>query len=91
MGYILGLVAKRGEGNIVPYNTAKRVIEDSEADTVADFEDYHPMTVTGGKKFAETNPKTKEPFCHEILPGEVQKRKNKIFWMAHVIYIKQAI
>ena len=77
MGYILGLVAKRGEGNIVPYNTAKRVIEDSEADTVADFEDHHPMTVTGGKKFAETNPKTKEPFCQEILPGEVQKRKNK--------------
>ena len=78
MGYILSLVANKGEGNIVPYNTAKRVIEDSEADTVADFEDHHPMSaVSGGKKFAESNPKTKEPYCHEIPHEEVLKRKNK--------------
>lgn len=78
MGYILSLVANKGEGNIVPYNTVKRVIEDSEADTVADFEDHHPMSAaSGGKKYAESNPKTKEPYCHEIPHDEVLKRKNK--------------
>lgn len=79
MGYILSIVAKKGEGNIVPYSTVKRVIEDSEADTVADFEDHHPLFVSGGKKYAETNPKTKEPYYHEIPHNEVLKRKNKSF------------
>lgn len=79
MGYILSLVAKKGEGNIVPYSTAKRVIEDSEADTVADFEDHLPMTIVSGKKFAENNPKTKEPFYHEIPQDEIQKRKDRSF------------
>lgn len=79
MGYILSLVAKKGEGNIVPYSTAKRVIEDSEADTVADFEDHQPMTIVSGRKFAENNPKTKEPFYHEIPQDEIQKRKDKSF------------
>lgn len=77
MGYILSLVAKKGEGNVVPYNTAKRVIEDSEADTVADFEDHHTLASLSGKKFAENNPKTSEPFCHKIPPTDIQKRKNK--------------
>lgn len=79
MGYILNLVANKGEGNIVPYNTVKRVIDDSEADTVADFEDHSPMSMATGKKFAETNPKIQEPFCHQIPEEEVFRRKNKSF------------
>ena len=79
MGYILNLVANKGDGNIVPYNTAKRVIEDSEADTIADFEDHQPLTKAGSKKYAETNPNTQAPFCHVIPQEEVLKRKNKSF------------
>ncbi len=79
MGYILNLVAKKGEGNIVPYNTAKRVIDDSEADTVADFEDHHTMSTSSSKKFAETAPKTKEPYCHVIPQEAIQERKNRSF------------
>lgn len=77
MGFVLKLVANKGEGNIVPYNTEKRVIDDSEADIVADFEDHSPTSVAVGKKFAESNPKVQEPFCHQISPEEVLKRKNK--------------
>ena len=79
MGYILNLVANKGEGNIVAYNTTKRVIEDSEADTVADFEDHTPLSIAGGNKFAEDNPNTKDPFCYEIPQDEIIKRKNKSF------------
>ena len=80
MGYVLNLVAKKGEGNIVPFNTAKRVVDDSEADTVADFEDHHIMaSAVSGKKYAETNPCTTGLLCHQIPLTEVQKRKNKSF------------
>lgn len=79
MGYILGLVAKKGEGNIVPYNTLKRVIDDTEADIVADFEDHSPLAIAGGAKYAETNPKTKEQLYHVIPNEEISKRKNKSF------------
>lgn len=79
MGYILGLVAKKGEGNIVPYNTLKRVIDDTEADIVADFEDHSPMAIAGGAKYAETNPKTKDQLYHVIPNEEISKRKNKSF------------
>lgn len=79
MGYILGLVAKKGEGNIVPYNTTKRLIDESEADIVADFEDHHNGTTSASKKFAETQPnKTQKPY-HQIKKEEVDNRKNESF------------
>jgi len=37
------------------------------------------MTIVSGKKFAENNPKTKEPFYHEIPQDEIQKRKDRSF------------
>ena len=49
------------------YVEAKRVVDDSEADTVADFEDHHIMaSAVSGKKYAETNPCTTGLLCHQI-------------------------
>lgn len=79
MGYILRLVANKGEGTVIPYSTAKRLIDESEADIVADFEDHHSGDASASKKFAETNPnKTKSPY-HYYTPNEILKRKDKSF------------
>lgn len=79
MGFILEMVASKGEGNVVPYSTAKRVIEENEADIVADFEDHHIPANKSGKIYAENAPNTsKEPY-HKIAPEQVSKRKNKSF------------
>lgn len=79
MGYILGLIAEKGEGNIVPYNTAKRLIDESEADIVADFEDHHTGNVSLSKRYAESNPnKTKTPY-HYFKPEDVKNKKDKSF------------
>lgn len=77
MGYILGLIAKKGEGKIVPYSTAKRLIDESEADIVADFEDHHSGETSANKKFAESNPNKSDSPYHYFKNEEIKKRKDK--------------
>lgn len=79
MGFILSLVAQKGEGNIVPYNTVKRVIDEEEADIVTTFEDHQIPAESCGKAYAETSPHAGELYYHEIPQAEILKRKNKSF------------
>lgn len=76
--YIRTCCKKRGRENC-SYSTAKRVIDESEADIVADFEDHNSGEVSASKKFAENNPNKSNFPYHQLTTDEITKRKDKSF------------